>query len=161
MRRIQVRRAGAGDAEAIAGIHVTAWQQTYAHLLSAEKLAPLDPANRVERWRSTITGADEKAWIAELDGEPVGWATSSVRNAETEPRGLEVNGIYVLSSAYGSGAGQDLLDAAIGEAGAYLWVAAENPRAQAFYRRNGFAPDGATRLYELLGTPVPIVRWVR
>lgn len=27
---------------------------------------------------------------------------------------------------------------------AYLWMAADNPRAHAFYRRNGFRHDGAT-----------------
>ena len=51
--------------------------------------------------------------------------------------------IYQYSRAHGSGTGQALLDAAIGDAPAYLWVAEDNPRAQAFYRRNGFVPDGA------------------
>lgn len=38
----------------------------------------------------------------------------------------------VLASHYGSGAGQQLLDAAVGDGGAYLWIADENPRALAF-----------------------------
>jgi hypothetical protein len=42
-----------------------------------------------------------------------------------------------------------------------LWVADENPRAFAFYRRNGFAPDGATAVQELAGTPLRILRMVR
>ena len=58
-------------------------------------------------------------------------------------------------------AGQMLLDAALGDAGAYLWIAEDNPRAFAFYRRNGFVPDGATAVHELAGTPVRILRMVR
>lgn len=50
--------------------------------------------------------------------------------------------IYVLASEYGSGAAQALLDATLGDSPASLWVADPNPRAQAFYRRNGFLPDG-------------------
>ncbi|MCU1409921.1 MAG: family N-acetyltransferase [Rhodoglobus sp.] len=159
--RIKVRRAVVDDAEAIAGIHVTAWRETYAHLVSAEKLAALNPDDRVERWREIITGPEETAWIAELDGVPVGWATTSSRDAAVEPRGLELNGIYALATVHGSGVGQALLDRAIGIGGAYLWAASDNPRAQAFYRRNGFSPDGESRDYELLATSVPIVRWVR
>lgn len=57
--------------------------------------------------------------------------------------------------------GQALLDAAIGDAGAFLWVAADNPRAHAFYRRNGFAADGEAQNYEMLGSQLSVVRWVR
>ena len=67
----------------------------------------------------------------------------------------------MLASHYGSGAGQLLLDAAVGSSGAYLWIADDNPRAFAFYTRNGFVPDGATGSHELAGTPVRILRMVR
>lgn len=50
------------------------------------------------------------------------------------------------ASAYGSGLGLRLLDAAIGDRPASLWVLERNPRARAFYERNGFAPDGTTEL---------------
>jgi len=43
----------------------------------------------------------------------------------------------------GLGLGALLLDAAIGSRAASLWVAAANSRAIGFYRRFGFAPDGA------------------
>jgi len=35
-----------------------------------------------------------------------------------------------------------LLDAALGDQPALLWVAEQNPRAIAFYQRNGFSFDG-------------------
>ena len=156
-----VRPAVAGDAEAIAYVHVTAWQETYRHLVDPVRLDELRPADRLERWRSIITGPDQEVWVAELGGVVVAWATTSVREPSGHPHPRELNGIYALRSAYGSGVGQALLDAAIGNHPALLWVAADNPRAQAFYARNGFAPDGETGEHEMLGSPVPIVRWAR
>jgi ribosomal protein S18 acetylase RimI-like enzyme len=49
----------------------------------------------------------------------------------------------VTRAAHGTGIGQALLDEVLGEEPAMLWVAKENPRAIAFYRRNGFELDGA------------------
>lgn len=158
---VEVRPAVVSDAEAVAGIHVKAWQETYRHLVDTTLLDALSPADRVERWREIILTSAEDAWIAQLDGVTVAWATASDRDVAKEPRSRELNGMYALASVQGSGVGQALLDAAIGQAEAYLWVAADNPRAHAFYRRNSFAPDGETQVYELLGSPVPIVRWVR
>ena len=43
---------------------------------------------------------------------------------------------------HGSGAGRALLDAVVGDEPASLWVVNPNPRAQAFYRKAGFVPDG-------------------
>ena len=156
-----MRPAVVADAEAIARIHVAAWQDTYAHLVDPAALAALDPATRVDRWREIVRGTGERAWLAELDGEAVAWATTSDRDPSSEPRALELNGVYALTAAHGSGAGQALFDAAIGDSGVFLWVAADNPRAQAFYMRNGLAPDGASSEYDLLGSAVTIVRWVR
>ena len=54
--------------------------------------------------------------------------------------------LYVLSvyaAGHGTGAGRALLEAVIDPAEpAALWVADPNPRAQAFYRKHGFAADG-------------------
>jgi len=67
----------------------------------------------------------------------------------------------VLAARHGSGVGQALLDNAVKSSAAFLWVVADNPRSQAFYRRNGFVPDGATAVYPLLGVDIGIVRLVR
>jgi GNAT superfamily N-acetyltransferase len=50
--------------------------------------------------------------------------------------------LYVLAAHHGSGAGAALLDAVVGHESAALWVADPNPRAQAFYLKHGFVPDG-------------------
>jgi RimJ/RimL family protein N-acetyltransferase len=42
-----------------------------------------------------------------------------------------------------------------------VWVFEDNPRAQGFYSRLGFMPDGARHLEDVGGTPVYEIRMVR
>ena len=67
----------------------------------------------------------------------------------------------MVASAHGSGAGQALFDAAVGDSPAYLWAADDNPRAAAFYRRNGFARDGGVERRMYQGAEMVTVRMVR
>ncbi|MCO1337983.1 hypothetical protein BJH93_03610 [Kocuria polaris] len=62
------------------------------------------------------------------------------------PRELQLFALYLASELHGSGAGQELLDAVLGDEPAMLWVAQENPRAIGFYRRNGFEFDGVEQV---------------
>ena len=98
---VTVRPAREADAEAIAAVHVTAWQETYRHLVDPARLDALDPADRVERWSEIISTDLEDVWVAELDGAIVAWATASARNPARHPRPREVNGIYAVASAHG------------------------------------------------------------
>lgn len=66
--------------------------------------------------------------------------------------------LYVLESAHGTGVGQMLLDAALRDRPASLSVAADNPRAHAFYRRNGFRPDGTGSSFGPIPRTVRLIR---
>lgn len=156
-----VRPATVADANGIAVVHVRSWQQTYASLVPPGALDRLDPADRADRWRQIIVQPGTDVLVASLDDQIVGWATAGTGRGEHLPRDRELEGIYVLAEHHGTGTGHALLDAAIGDAPAFLWVADPNPRAQAFYRRNGFVRDGATMQHLLAGHPVPAVRMVR
>jgi GNAT superfamily N-acetyltransferase len=79
--------------------------------------------------------------VAELDGAPIGIAHSGVD--DDGRRLLWI--LYLLAAHHGSGAGQALLDAVVDDGPASLWVLEENPRARAFYERNGFRADGERR----------------
>ena len=158
---VEVRTAIVSDAHGIAVVHVEAWREAYAHLLPAQVLANLSVAQRAARWAERIAAPTPTVWVAEDSGVIVGWATSSSGHAPDAPRDLELDGIYVRASHHGSGAGQALLDAAIDSSPAFLWVASDNPRAWAFYARNGFVADGATDTLPLGGVPVPVERLVR
>ncbi len=78
------------------------------------------------------------------DDEVIGFSIHGPAR-DDDRTGTELFALYVLQEHYGSGAGQRLLDAAIGDSPACLWAAAENPRALRFYEKNGFRPDGVRR----------------
>ncbi len=159
---VVVRRATTSDATAIASVHVRAWQESYAHLVPADALGGLDVHRRAEVWSSILEEGTTDVRVAETgDGTVIGWASAGPGRAAAPPRPLELEGIYVLASWYGSGAGQVLLDTLLGTEPACLSVASDNPRSHAFYRRNGFRPDGVTEVYPMLGVEVDVVRLVR
>ncbi|HEX4442933.1 MAG TPA: GNAT family N-acetyltransferase [Galbitalea sp.] len=159
---IAVRPAVLADASDIAQVHVRAWQEAYGHLVPEESLARQSVDQRAMRWAEIISEQTENVWVAVDEAlVVVGWASTSSGRGESPPRPLELDGLYILASQYGSGAGQLLFDAAIADAAAYLWVADDNPRARAFYTRNGFLPDGASDTHFLAGTAVRAIRLVR
>ncbi len=142
-------------------MHIQSWRETYAHLVPERVLDDLDHDARAARWRQILESGASEVWVA-LDGdEIVGWGSAGAGRDEDAPADRELNGMYVLTSHHGTGAGQALLDNAVGPRDAYLWVAAENDRAEAFYRKNGFTPDGTAGTAELAGTPVATRRLVR
>lgn len=78
--------------------------------------------------------------VAEAGPGPVAWEIDW--GFPPPSTSCELHRLYALPRAHGSGVGQSLLDVAIGDGPAYLWIVAGNARAEAFYRRNRFVPDG-------------------
>ncbi|MFF2346611.1 GNAT family N-acetyltransferase [Pseudarthrobacter sp. NPDC058119] len=149
---LAVRRAVAADVGRLARVHVRCWQETYRGMLSDAFLAAVDPADRLGLWQHLLDRPDPAdAWVACDGGTVVGFAGSRRLPATGSPEGhpppasgdLELWGLYLLASHQGRGLGARLLDAAIGQSAASLWVAAGNNRAIGFYRHFGFAADGA------------------
>jgi ribosomal protein S18 acetylase RimI-like enzyme len=148
---LTVRRAAAGDVEALAEVHVRCWQETYRGMLSQEFLAAQNSGSRLPLWRHLLESAEPaEAWVASDGGEIVGFAGirrqpgAASHGFEPPSSGdLELWGLYLLASHQGLGLGRRLLEAALGGEAASLWVAAHNARAIGFYGHFGFAPDGA------------------
>lgn len=139
------------DAAAIADLHVSTWRETYAHLLSEDYFSDEYVEGRHRMWNHVLEHprVDMTVRIAESDGSIIGfaWTGSSVGSeGEEPPRDRQLYAIYVSAAHYGTGAGQALLDEALGSGPAMLWVAKENPRAVAFYLRNGFGFDGVEQI---------------
>lgn len=150
MGELLVRRAAPADAAACARLHVVTWHEAYTGRMPQEVLDGRS-VEQVERaWTHNLTSSDNpySAWVAVRDGEILGIASSA--DAATDPEdaadGVELGMLYVYAKAYGSGAGQALFDAAVGASASGLWVLDDNPRAQAFYRRNGYAFNGRVKL---------------
>jgi GNAT superfamily N-acetyltransferase len=59
---------------------------------------------------------------------------------------LELKSLYVGQTHRGTGLAADLTVRAIGDSSAQLWVFEANPRAQKFYRKLGFSPDGTQKI---------------
>jgi ribosomal protein S18 acetylase RimI-like enzyme len=158
---VELRKAVAADARGIATVHVRGWQEAYAHLVPAESLARLSIDQRELRWREVLVDSGTITWVAVDGDEVVGFARTAPPKDADPPRDVELSEIYVLASHHGSGIAQQLLDATLGDRPAILWVAEDNPRARAFYTRNGFQPDGVTKVGSLAGADVPAARLVR
>jgi ribosomal protein S18 acetylase RimI-like enzyme len=161
-----VRRAVAADAPAIGHVQVAGWHEAYTGRMPRSILDGLDVERSTRGWRRAMAGddADERGevWVAETGGDIVGFAASGRDlDADAPPGRRQLYALYVLAAYYGSGAGQALLDAALGRGAASLWILADNPRARAFYERNGFRPDGAEKDDESWGEAVHEVRLLR
>lgn len=160
MSGVVVRTATIGDAAGIARVHIQSWRETYSSLVEPGELDELSVQQRADRWTTNLAGGSE-VWVAEADGVVVGFAGLGGGRHEERPRPLELGALYVIAAFHGTGAGQRLLDAAIGDAPAFLFVARGNPRAIHFYERNGFEFDGASESYPLIRTPIVSLRMVR
>ncbi len=104
-------------------------------------------AERVASWSGIIAaGSSDNLLAWSLDGRLLGFSsTGGGRDPDDGLPPLELMGLYVRASSYGTGVGHALLEAAIGDSPAYLWVLDGNVRAIGFYERHGFAFDGATK----------------
>jgi GNAT superfamily N-acetyltransferase len=153
------RPATVEDAESIARVHATSWRETYGRLVDDPATNPwFEVDRRIGMWRTNLEDGLFSTAVAEDPTGVIGFAAAH-RTVEPEAvRPEELAMLYVLERAHGTGTGQALLDGVLGGRPASLWVAADNPRARAFYRRNGFTADGATSSFGPLGTTVRLVR---
>nr|WP_245346847.1 GNAT family N-acetyltransferase [Arthrobacter stackebrandtii] len=143
-------------------MHLQSHEETYGRQLPESFFAMRRrtlPA-RVERLRNTMF-REHIPMLAYDGGGLVGVAGAGPARDADAPVPLELHWIYTLARVHGSGAGQLLLDAVVGEKAACLWVLEDNPRAQAFYARNGFALDGERKLMPPEWSSLPEVRMVR
>jgi ribosomal protein S18 acetylase RimI-like enzyme len=142
-----IARPTLDDADGLAAVHVAVWREAYAGLMPADYLASLDVAAFAEHRRKRIRHPqpDVGEWFARDAVGILGLVASGPGRDADQPVPFELYAINVLARAHGSGVADALLDRAIGDRPAYLWVLDGNARAQAFYRRHGFADDGGRK----------------
>ncbi|WP_307218930.1 N-acetyltransferase [Microbacterium sp. SORGH_AS_0888] len=132
----------------MAAVHVRSWQETYRGQVPDETLDAADAVPARERfWRGALTDprwAANRIAVGRVDDETVGIAMAAP-DADVPGRWW-LHVLYVLAAHHGTGIAHELLAAVLPEGlPAVLRVADPNPRAQAFYRRSGFVPNGAVR----------------
>ena len=149
------------DAEALTDLHLDVWEEAYAGLMPVRILAERRDGRdaRVQRWRAILGGGSSDTLLAWApDDSLLGFSsTSAGRDTDDGLPPLELMALYVRASAYGTGVGHALLEAAIGTSDAYLWVLDGNTRAIGFYERQGFRFDGSVK-HDEVGSEHRMVR---
>ena len=145
-----IRPARVQDVRQMARVHVQCWQETYRGLMPDAVLDdPGFPAARERMWTDVLTSEryrQNRVAVAERDDELAGIAMSGPPGDATAAWTRQLYVLYMYAAGHGTGAGRALLEAVIDPAEpAALWVADPSPRAQAFYRKHGFAADGTGR----------------
>lgn len=148
-----VRWAEPADAQAIAEIHVLAWQVGYRSLLPDELLDAMTAASRLPRWQQWLAEPTPRTRVAEQEGQVLGWLTTGPqRDQDLDPIAVaEIYALYVHPAAWGCGVGSALMEtaradlAARGYTETTLWVLRSNARAIRFYRQHRFRADGAAK----------------
>jgi ribosomal protein S18 acetylase RimI-like enzyme len=159
---VNVRRAREADARRLGEIHVETWRATYPGVMPQELLDNLSVESREAQWREWLPDPEFVTFVAERDGEVVGFVSVGPCR---DTKGIgELFAIYVVPSAHGTGAGPALMDAALEALGerwdeAMLWVATENPRARRFYERHGWVVAGERVDTSYPGAAVPETRY--
>ena len=122
---VVVRRAGAEDAAAVAGL----WLRSYAAALPGVRRAHSD--DEVRRWFRDVVLRERETWVAEADGRVVGLMVLS-------PGDLDQ--LYLDPDWRGRGLGDRLVTLAKERSpdGLELWTFQVNGPACRFYERHGF-----------------------
>lgn len=141
-----IEEPGPDDAEELARLHVLVWQQAYDGLMPADHLAGLDVEAFTERWRRRLAGElPGTTWVARDADGFVAFASSGPGRDEDRPVELELYAINLLERTHGTGLADALMERAVGDEPAYLWVLGGNDRAMGFYRRHGFVDEGGRK----------------
>jgi L-amino acid N-acyltransferase YncA len=157
-----IRVAAVQDAGAIARVHVESWRTTYAGIVPEAYLASLDVGQRAAAWREWL-GLDVDVFVAEVDGEVVGFVGGGAIREPVEGFDGELFAIYLLREAQRRGIGMALLRRLAesfrerGFGSMVAWVLEDNSSG-GFYSRSG-GVRVALKETEVGGVMLPVVAY--
>ena len=129
------------DIRGKAYVHWKGWHEAYPGLVSQEYLDKLT----LEKCEKMAYSWTDGILIAK-DGERVVGFVGYGDRGEEAPDVGEIFALYVLSAYYGTGVGQQLMEAGLEQLKGYpqvcLWVLKDNARAIRFYEKCGFRATG-------------------
>ena len=151
-----VREAGAEDSVTLSLIADATFLETFAGAIDGAALVAHCEEKHAPAYLEKLLGDGARAWLAELNRAPVGYALLTHPELDAARDGdVELKKIYLLSRFHGIGIAPRLFDAVMeasqGHDRLLLGVKADNDRAIAFYRKQGFTPI-ATRQFDVGGT---------
>ncbi len=148
--KIIIRRADTADVSRLSLICDATFLETFAGQIAGDALVAHCRSKHSPEFLADLLGTGAKAWLAELDDAPIGYAMLTAPELDAAQEGdIELKKIYVLSRFHGKGVAALLFDAAL-EAAApnrrlLLGVKDDNSRAIAFYTKQGFHQIGTRR----------------
>lgn len=161
---VRIRTYRDDDVRQIGAVHASSRHAAYTGLVAPEALARVTPQTQAAAWRQRLTEGPYPSSMLVLEHPENHRVAGFVLGSGSGPVAT-LHAIHVLPELHGCGAGQLLHDRIIATfrawacSAAQLWVLDGNARAQAFYRRNGWAPDGSRDTNDIGGVLVPIVRY--
>ena len=173
---MRVREMTAADIDDVSALRVRSWQSAYDGLMPRSYLAAMSTEEDAAARRELFAKADGTITnlVAERpDGTITGWAALGPYRPQgphgqgESDDGAELYALYALPELIGTGIGRALMSVCLDRAvergfpRILLWVVRGNTRARRFYERAGFTLDGAEDTYDIEGTAVPTVRYVR
>lgn len=148
---ISIRFATKDDAAALVAVGRETFTETFGHLYPAKDLDSfLQSAHRADAYKGWIASEAYGVWIAEQDGQVVGYALAGpcdLPHADVTPSCGELKRLYMLQRAQKSGTGTRLLTTCLDwlvKPDRQLWIGvwSENHGAQRLYNRYGFHKVG-------------------
>lgn len=128
------------------------FHETFSAVNTEENMKKyLEEEFSIEKLTDELNDANTEFYFAVLDDRVIGYLKLNKGNSQTELKdenAIEIERIYVLNEFHGKNVGQKLFNKAIQQAEAnnakYIWLGVweENPRAIAFYTKNGFEAFG-------------------
>jgi ribosomal protein S18 acetylase RimI-like enzyme len=165
---MNIRRATPADADALARLYVDSWRVAYRGLVPDSNLDSLSYRRRERSFRESLSGHGEETYLAEQNGEILGFLTlGCCRDEDADPNATgEIWGIYLAPHHWRKRIGSLLcrhgerILRSRGYRIATLWVFAGNERARRFYEAMGYEPDGAATTLSV-GADLEAVRYRR
>ena len=165
---ITYRPATSEDIDGVARVFLSCWRGSYAAVLPRRLVDMMTDEEATALWTRVLDEAGPGEVVVavaepETESEAAGGARPVIlgvtRFAVAGDGTGMVNSLYVSPLAQGQGVGSRLLTtaadalAAAGATTAHLWVFESNAPSIAFYRRQGWLPDGGARVQEAFGEP--------
>jgi ribosomal protein S18 acetylase RimI-like enzyme len=165
---MRILPASSEDFRAVAELHVACWRRAYEGIIPSAYLASLSVERREDSWHQVLREGHSElllAWVGESLAGFVSYGPS--RDDDAPPNRGEIWAIYVAPSAWSTGVGTALWQAArrqlreLGHSTVSLWVIAGNERAIRFYLSAGFrAEPDSEKTFEIGGRELREVRLV-